>query len=383
VDLNGGTLAGTGTVTGAVRATEAGGSVEPAEEFGISVGSLRLNAASTFVGNNLFVPSGEVTLGGATLEIDRAWCYSCFVGVQRQLIHVGGTTPVAGTFAQMPQLARFERNGAWFEITYGGGSGNDVVVRVVEGPLPPERSGYWMLGAAGNVYRFGEAGDHGSAYPTAAANIAPSPTGSGYWLVNRDGVVFTFGDARWFGHAPALPTGEWVSSISPVPDGTGYWLFTTRGRVFAFGSARHYGDMNQMRLNAPVLGSVATPSGGGYYMVAADGGIFTFGDARFSGSMGGRRLNGPVTGLAPDPDGAGYWLVASDGGIFAFDATFRGSMGGQPLNRPVVGMVSYGDGYLMVASDGGIFNFSNKLFSGSLGATPPAQPIVAVAPLPR
>jgi hypothetical protein len=35
----------------------------------------------------------------------------------------------------------------------------------------------------------------------------------------------------------------------------------------------------------------------------------------------------------------------------------------------------------MVAEDGGVFNFSDRPFSGSLGAKPPAHPIVAVAPL--
>jgi hypothetical protein len=35
----------------------------------------------------------------------------------------------------------------------------------------------------------------------------------------------------------------------------------------------------------------------------------------------------------------------------------------------------------MVAEDGGIFNFSDKPFAGSLGDKPPANPIVAVAPL--
>ena len=33
----------------------------------------------------------------------------------------------------------------------------------------------------------------------------------------------------------------------------------------------------------------------------------------------------------------------------------------------------------MVAEDGGIFNFSDKPFLGSLGANPPALPIVSVA----
>jgi hypothetical protein len=44
-------------------------------------------------------------------------------------------------------------------------------------------------------------------------------------------------------------------------------------------------------------------------------------------------------------------------------------------------MVRYGNGYLMVGADGGIFNFSDKPFSGSLGADPPSKPIVAVSTL--
>jgi hypothetical protein len=42
------------------------------------------------------------------------------------------------------------------------------------------------------------------------------------------------------------------------------------------------------------------------------------------------------------------------------------------------GMVPYGNGYLMVAEDGGVFNFSNKPFSGSTGANPPANPMVSI-----
>jgi hypothetical protein len=58
-------------------------------------------------------------------------------------------------------------------------------------------------------------------------------------------------------------------------------------------------------------------------------------------------------------------------------------MGGQRLNQPVTGMVPFGQGYLMVAADGGIFNFSDRAFAGSLGANPPAHPVVAVAGLNR
>jgi hypothetical protein len=35
----------------------------------------------------------------------------------------------------------------------------------------------------------------------------------------------------------------------------------------------------------------------------------------------------------------------------------------------------------MVGQDGGIFDFSDRPFSGSLGAHPPARPVVSVATL--
>jgi type VII secretion-associated serine protease mycosin len=256
-------------------------------------------------------------------------------------------------------------------------------------PSPvPARSGYWMLGAGGAVYPFGDAtaaGDatvHLQGSDRRAADIEPSPGGAGYWLVDTSGAVYAV-DVPYLGGVDRrdLQPDESVTSLSSTPDGQGYWLFTTRGRVFAFGNAEEFGDLRQVVLNGPVLDSIATPSGRGYYMVAADGGIFAFGDARFFGSMGGTRLNAPVQSLVPDPDGTGYWLVAADGGVFSFEAGFRGSMGGVALNAPVTGMVPFGSGYLMVATDGGIFNFSDRPFHGSLGADPPAHPIVAVAVL--
>jgi hypothetical protein len=261
----------------------------------------------------------------------------------------------------------------------GGGNGGNV------GPAGV-KAGYWMVGSDGAVYNFGEAGAHGGAAPAAgssAVDLEPTPSGNGYWIVTDKGVVTTRGDAASFG-APAagsLGQGEIVTSLSATPTGRGYWIFTNRGRVMNFGDATFYGDMSKVKLNGPVLDSIPTTTGHGYYMVASDGGIFAFGDAAFSGSMGGRKLNAPVQSLVPDGDGAGYWLVASDGGIFAFDAPFKGSMGATLLNKPVTGMVRFADGYLMVGEDGGIFDFSSKPFLGSLGANPPARPIVSVAAL--
>ena len=254
------------------------------------------------------------------------------------------------------------------------------------GPGPtPGSPGYWMLGQDGRVFPFGAAADFGQAAghlgAAVATAIAPTPDDKGYWVVSSTGAVSAFGDAGFFGSVQngALARGETVTTIAVSPTGQGYYLFTSAGRVLVFGDAVNRGDMTGKPLNGPVLGAVLTPTGNGYYMVGSDGGIFSFGDAVFHGSMGGQHLNAPVRSLVPTADGSGYWLVASDGGIFAFNAPFRGSMGGQHLNRPIVGMVRYGDGYLMVASDGGIFNFSDTPFVGSLGANPPAQPIVGVA----
>ena len=244
----------------------------------------------------------------------------------------------------------------------------------------PRDGGYLMLESNGTVFGFGDLRPLQPALFASAVSLAMGPNG-GYWILTADGGVHSRG-ASWYGNA-AVPTGDRATTIAGLPDGSGYWVFTDRGRAIPFGNARHYGDMSGTALNGPVIASVPTPSGLGYWMIASDGGVFSFGDARFHGSTGNLRLNEPVVGVAADPDGEGYWLVAADGGIFAFDAPFRGSIpeGMQPgrrLNKPVVGALAYGDGYLMVAADGGIFSFSNRPFFGSLGNTPPPNPILSV-----
>ena len=344
----------------------------------LRVGSLNLTGGSVAMaakpqGNDQIVATGTVALGGE-LALD----LTPVIGTTVTLIDNQGSGPVTGTFSNWPQGAKFGNT----SINYAGGDGNDVVLTT-----PPLRSGYWMVGATGKVFAFGDAQHLGdlSAVNIGAGNrvvdIEPTSDYRGYWILVSNGNVYSFGNAPYHGGAASrLRAGETATSISN--DGSNrYWIFTDRGRAIALGGAGHFKDMDGVRLNGPVLGSVATPSGNGYYMVATDGGIFAFGDALFRGSMGGKHLNAPVVGLAPDPDGVGYWLVATDGGIFAFEAPFRQSMGGKHLNKPVIGMVAYGNGYLMVASDGGIFNFSDKPFKGSLGANPPPVPIVAVAPL--
>ena len=245
--------------------------------------------------------------------------------------------------------------------------------------------GYWAIGSDGKVYNFGDAPKLGDA--TSAANqmidIEAAPHGSGYWTLDWKGVVTAFGPVHYGGLSPSdLRAGERAVSLSSTPTGAGYWIFTNIGRMFAFGDAnKDLGDISSVKLNGEVVDSQPTPSGKGYYLTAIDGGVFTIGDAKFFGSTGNIKLNKPVVGIVPDPDGEGYWLVATDGGVFTFKSVFKGSTGDLKLNKPMRGMVPYGNGYLMVAEDGGVFNFSNKPFSGSTGANPPANPMVSITVL--
>ncbi|MEO1062085.1 MAG: HNH endonuclease family protein [Actinomycetota bacterium] len=255
--------------------------------------------------------------------------------------------------------------------------------------------GYVLLEANGTAHVFGPGLEHGMA-GVDAIDLALLPSG-GQLVLACDGRVIAVGDATARGDLDpvTLADDEHPAAIMATPDGDGYWVVSDRGRVTPFGTAGDHGDLWSVApgsialadvLNEPIIAATPTPSGDGYYLVGADGGVFTFGDAGFHGSTGGLTLNEPVVAVAADPDGSGYWLFAADGGVFAFDAPFRGSVPGAlapstALNAPVVGGIGFGDGYLLVASDGGAFTFSDQPFLGSLGGTPTAEPIVAVAAL--
>ena len=372
----------------AVGATDNAGNLASFSNYGswVDMTAPGVNLTSTTLGN------------GATYGRANGTSFSApLVAAAALLLRSADPHASSATLSDRLRASALDLGVAGFDSVFGAGlldagaalrltSGLTGASLTGTGPKLGVSSGYWMLGGEGRVDSFGAAtylGDP-SQLPGGAADLEPTPTRGGYWIVGRLGDVYAYGNAPYFGAVVAsrLRPGELVTSLSATPSGHGYWIFTTAGRVFGFGDAGFVGDMAGATLNGPVLDSIPTTTGKGYFMVASDGGIFAFGDAVYAGSMGGRALNAPVQSLVPDTDGSGYWLVASDGGIFAFDAPFLGSMGGTPLNAPVTGMVAFGNGYLMVGTDGGVFNFSDKPFAGSLGAVPPANPIVAVAVLP-
>ena len=248
----------------------------------------------------------------------------------------------------------------WEWVGDGGTMGLDSIRADVISLLPsPDERGVNVVTALGDVQPRGTAVSHGNALllPLAWVIVGASNTHDrgGYWLLGADGGIFTFGNAKFFGSTGDRRLNRPVVTMAPTPDGGGYWLAAGDGGMFTFGNAGFFGSTGSMRLNSPIVGMTPTADGGGYWLVAADGGIFTFGNATFLGSTGDLRLNSPIVGMAATPSGKGYWLVAEDGGIFTFgDAAFHGSGADRSLALPVVAMhaTSKGDGYWLVTADG-------------------------------
>jgi hypothetical protein len=159
------------------------------------------------------------------------------------------------------------------------------------------------LGAAGGGHW-----DCGPAFPLdqviAMAQGGPAPpppakkggavnlvkTSKGYYIFGADGGVFCFGNAQFYGSIPGLSPK--VELSAPVVGGAvttsekGYWMAASDGGVFSFGDAKFDGSMGGKKLNAPVVAIEADPDGDGYWLLGADGGVFSF-DAPFYGSAAG------------------------------------------------------------------------------------------------
>ena len=141
VQLTGGTLIGQFGVLGSLTAT--GGTIHPF--FGgpttLSVsGNLSLNSAATMEVSlarqqngtpsaSMLEVTGSVDLGGSTLVLD-SFFNAPQTGDEVTIISNDGTDPVVGTFDSKPEGASFAFGNATIQITYQGGDGNDVILRV-------------------------------------------------------------------------------------------------------------------------------------------------------------------------------------------------------------------------------------------------------------
>jgi len=143
----------------------------------------------------------------------------------------------------------------------------------------PTGSGYRLIAQDGGVFDFGNAAFYGSTYSDGITGLggahplnAPiiggeaSADGQGYWLIGADGGVFTFGDAIFSGSTYSLgytglggsnPLPGDLTSIMPNPRGPGYYLLTSRGYVFAVGGAPNFAN-NDVSMGQSTVALVQT-----------------------------------------------------------------------------------------------------------------------------
>jgi len=113
--------------------------------------------------------------------------------------------------------------------------------------------------------------------------MAPTATGAGYYVVGADGSVYPFGDAQDFGGVPRSGGSGSPSTIVGIgvrPQGDGYWLVAADGTVTGFGAAASIGGgAPATPAAATVVGIAVTASGAGYRLVRSDGTTVGAGDA--------------------------------------------------------------------------------------------------------
>ncbi len=111
-------------------------------------------------------------------------------------------------------------------------SGINLAKGVVAMTVTADGKGYWLLGGDGGVFSYGDAsffGSSGQINPGAPAGgsnsfvpnkpitaIVATATGKGYWMVGADGGVFAFGDAGFVGSLGGGNTSSPIVGFAPV-----------------------------------------------------------------------------------------------------------------------------------------------------------------------
>ncbi|MFZ0916780.1 MAG: hypothetical protein WAN04_07785, partial [Candidatus Udaeobacter sp.] len=144
----GGTLGGNGTIGGAVTigGSSAGGALAPGaqprnEETLAIQGSLTFQTGGTYLftfkatGNNSeadeVIANGVTIAGSATLAVDGKTGVRLRVGTRFTVISNTASTPIAGTFGNLPDGSIITSRGNHFQASYEGGDGNDLTLTVV------------------------------------------------------------------------------------------------------------------------------------------------------------------------------------------------------------------------------------------------------------
>jgi hypothetical protein len=231
-----------------------------------------------------------------------------------------------------------------------------VGIAPAEGSYPPQ--GYWLVASDGGIFSFGSAPFEGSLpglglHPAGSGlphslnapivGMVLSHSGDGYFLVGADGGVFAFGNALFEGSCPGIGgcVGTAVAVVTD-PSGEGYWVMTNSGQVYGFGDAGYYGAPGNQ--GSPVTAAVSTSDGRGYMILLADGSVLLYGDAvNFGGpSVGTFGGSNPATALFTNEQALGYGVVSANGTVDTYGyVADSGGMAGTKLNGSIIAAAGF------------------------------------------
>jgi hypothetical protein len=140
--ISGGTVSGAGSVG---KLYGLAGTVDPGDTVGtLTTGNFSLNSLMTFslkVGttsngvNDKVLVNGTVSLNNATLSVTTGNFIT--LGTTYTIIQNDGTDVVSGTFLNLPEGSSYTSGNTIFTVSYKGGTGNDVTLKVISTVLPP------------------------------------------------------------------------------------------------------------------------------------------------------------------------------------------------------------------------------------------------------
>ena len=240
------------------------------------------------------------------------------------------------------------------DAQFYGSTGNIRLQRPVVGITPTANdAGYWLVASDGGIFSFGSAGFYGSIPGLGIApagsglphslnapivGMVPSADGGGYFMVGADGGVFTFGNSKFEGSCPGIGGCPGGAAVAVMPDatGNGYWVVSAGGDVQPFGDAAAYGGPGP--IGGPVVAAVRSADGNGYYVLFGSGEVFAYGDATYYGGAYGE-VGGfnPASTIFTTADNGGYWIVSANGSVITEgDAPYEGGANNLHLNGPII-----------------------------------------------
>jgi hypothetical protein len=114
--------------TGLSNATLSTGSVDLTHPSNLGHLLIRLNGLSPGSQYDQLAVTGSVNVTGATLDLLRS--FNPGLGATFEIVTNDGSDPVGGFFAGLPEGTIFDQGNRQFQITYQGGTGNDIVLTV-------------------------------------------------------------------------------------------------------------------------------------------------------------------------------------------------------------------------------------------------------------